>query len=239
MEDGNGQQQNVESNDIIRQLFSRIDELSDAISGRPNQVDAESEVRRTFTSSNASRERSTNSIGLSSSRPSTSRSSNEPMANRYRPYSVRQHFRGQRPSSRWARMEGKQKANVGDNKPFMRDLVLLSGPDDQVVPRQGTRLALNERGHVISGCRFTKGQSMIEVERTIIEAFDGKIPPGVDIELLISVHASLVVPSLAPGQDGIDGAMLQRLYRNKPVYIRPNQQLFDLASYGIVSQVFI
>ncbi|XP_028417887.1 uncharacterized protein LOC114542566 [Dendronephthya gigantea] len=142
---------------------------------------------------------------------------------------------GQRPS-RSTRKEGKQKANVSENKPFLRDLVLLSGPDDQVVPRQGTRLALNERGHVISGCRFTKSQSMMEVERAIIEAFDGKIPPGVDIELLVSVHSRLVVPSLAPGQHGIDGAMLQRLYRNKPVYIRPNQQLFDLASYGNVAQ---
>jgi hypothetical protein len=120
----------------------------------------------------------------------------------------------------------------------MRDLVLLSGPDDDMVPRQGTRLALNERGHVISGCRFTKSQSMIEVERTIIQAFDKKIPPGVDIKLLISIHSTLVVLSLAPGQCGIDGTMLQRLYRNKPVYIRPNQQLLDLASHGIVQQVF-
>ena len=79
---------------------------------------------------------------------------------------------------------------------------------------------------------------MIEVERTIIEAFDEKIPPGVDIKLLISIHSTLVVLSLAPGQRGIDGTMLQRLYRNKPVYIRPNQQLLDLASHGIVQQVF-
>lgn len=110
----------------------------------------------------------------------------------------------------------------------MRDLVLLCGPDDATVPRQGTHLALNERGHVISGCRFTKSQSMTDVERTIIEAFDGQIPPGVDIKLLIPVHSALVVPSLAPGQRGIDGAMLQRLYRTKPVYIRPNEQLLDL-----------
>ena len=118
-------------------------------------------MRRTFTStSNASREKNTSqSISRSSTtRPSTSRSSNEPTA-RYRPYTVRQHFQGQRPS-RLARKEGKQNANVSENKPFMRDLVLLSGPDDQVVPRQGTRLALNERGHVISGCMFTKSQGV-------------------------------------------------------------------------------
>ena len=117
--------------------------------------DIRSEVRRTFTSSNASRERSTSSIGPSTSRPSTSRSSNEPTTNRYRPYSVRQHFPGQRPS-RLARKEGKQKANVSDNKPFMRDLVLLNGPDAQVVPRQGTRLALNERGTLFQGAHLQK-----------------------------------------------------------------------------------
>ena len=71
-----------------------------------------------------------------------------------------------------ARREGKWKGNTGDNKPFMRDLVLLSGPDDDVVPWQGTRLALNERGHVVSRCKFTKGQSMTDVERTILGAFD-------------------------------------------------------------------
>lgn len=198
--DGNHREQhNNGPNDIIRQLFSRIGELSDAIS-RPNQVDTDSEVRRTFTSTGIATERNTSQSTSRSSttRPFTSTSSNEPQNNRYRPYAVRQHFPGQRPS-RSARKGGRQKANVSENKPFLRDLVLLSGPDDKVVPRQGTRLVLNERGHVISGCRFTKGQSMIEVERTIFEAFDGKIPPGVDIELLISVHATLVVPSLAPG----------------------------------------
>ena len=199
----------------------------------------ESEVRRTFTSSSScstSRNGGERSTNQDRSPASTSSTINQWTTNRYRPYRVRQFFRGKHPLPS-ARREGKR--STADNKPFMRDLVLLSGPDDRVVPRQGTRPTLNERGHVISGCRFTKSQSVIEVARTILEAFDGKIPPGVDIELLISVHSSLVVPSLAPGQLGIDGAMLQRLYRNKPVYIRPNQQLLDLASHGTtVQQVF-
>ena len=234
--EGNHDQPNLEGNNIIRQLVSRIEELSNAISPRPNQVETESEVRRTFTGSNssarASRERS---AAVDRPANTSSGSFNERAANRYRPYSVRQHFPGQRPSPSARR--GKQKQNAGDNKPFMRDLVLLSGPDQDIVPRQGTRLVLNERGHVISGVRFTKSQSMIEVERTIIEAFDGKIPRGVDIELLISVHSTLVVPSLAPEQHGIDGTILQRLYRNKPVYIRPSQQLLNLATLGVVPEV--
>ena len=101
----------------------------------------------------------------------------------------------------------------------MRDLVLLSGPGDNSLPRQGTRLALNQRGHIVSGCRFTKSQSTIEVEQTIIEAFDGKIPPGVDIELLVSMHSSLVVPSLAPGHSGIDGTICFSGYTGANLYI--------------------
>ena len=112
----------------------------------------------------------------------------------------------------------------------MRDLVLSLGPDDSVVQRQGNRLTLMEKGHVISGCRFNKAMNVAQVQRAIIEAFDGKIPDGVDIELLVSMHTSLVVPSLAPGQHGIDGAMVQRLYQNKPVYIRPSMQLIGQAN---------
>ena len=85
----------------------------------------------------------------------------------------------------------------------------------------------NGRGHIITGCRFTRGQSEAQVETTIIEAYEGKIPAGVDIELLTSMHTTLVQPLLAPGQNGIDGIILQRLYKNKPVYIRPGRRLID------------
>ena len=82
--DGNRyEKQNGEPNDIIRQLFSRIGELSDAISGRPNQVDTESEVRRTFTGNGyANRERNANPSGQSTSRPTAGPSASRP-ANRY------------------------------------------------------------------------------------------------------------------------------------------------------------
>ena len=91
---------------------------------------------------------------------------------------MRWYFPGQRPLQS-ARRQEKRKKNAGKNKPFMRDLVLLSGPGDNSVPRQGTRLALNQRGHIIFGRRFTKSQSTVEFEETIIEAFDGKIPLAV------------------------------------------------------------
>ena len=235
----NQQQPNIDGRNILSQLFSRLDELSNAISPQPvgDQVAVESEVRRTFRSTTG-QESTTNHSGVPNRPLATINSPCERPTSRYRPYSVRQYFPGQRPSQSSRRQE-KRKKNAGENKPFMRDLVLLSGPGDNSVPRQGTRLALNQRGHIISGCRFTKSQSTIEVEQTITEAFDGKIPPGVDIELLVSMHSSLVVPSLAPGHSGIDRTMLQRLYRSKPVYIRPNQQLLDTRSLEIVQQVLL
>ena len=52
---------------------------------------------------------------------------------------------------------------------------------------------------MVSVCRFTKGMNAAQVEIAIVEACDGKIPAGVDLQLMVSMHTSLVIPSLAPG----------------------------------------
>ena len=91
---------------------------------------------------------------------------------------------------------------------------------------------LTEHGHVIAACRFTKSLTPAQVEVNIVEAFGGKVPAGVDIELLMSVHTSLVAPTLAPGQLGIDGVILHRLFRQKPAYIRPSHQLLNTRKSG-------
>ncbi len=98
--------------------------------------------------------------------------------------------------------------------------MLLGGPNDTTVPRQGAR-------HIINGCQFTKSMSAAEIETRITEVFDGKIPNLVDIELLVSVDTTLVKPNLAPDQLGIDGVILHRLFKNKPVYIRPSRELLN------------
>ena len=108
---------------------------------------------------------------------------------------------------------------------FLCDLVLLNGPDSNTVPRQGTRVVLMENGHVLSACPFSKDMNEVQVEATILEAFPDKIPPLTDIEILTSVHTKLVKPTLAPGQAGINGIILHRLFKNKPVYVRPSSVL--------------
>lgn len=44
------------------------------------------------------------------------------------------------------------------------------------------------------------------------------------LELLISVHSSLVKSTLEPGQT-MDGSMLNRIYKDKIVYVRPSVEL--------------
>ena len=218
---------------IVDHLLSRINDLSNAISP---PVDTESEVRRIFNRENVQRANnnvlpSTRQTSEAHVRPTGAQSSAGVYTQRrctapQRNFVARRQFQGQRSAFKARRQrKDSSKAKVLDNRPFIRDLVLLSGPNDVIVPRQGARLMLMEHGHVVSGCRFTKAMNSAQVELAIIEALSEKIPAGVDIELLVSMHTSLVVPSLAPGHNGIDGAILQRLYQNKPIYIRPSQQL--------------
>ena len=130
----NQQQLNIDGRSILNQLFSRLNKLSNAISPRPvgDQVAVESEVRRTFRSTTG--QESTSNQSSVPNRPlATINSSCERPTSRYRPYPVRQYFPGQRPSQS-ARRQEKRKKNAGENKPFMRDLVLLSGPGQVIIP---------------------------------------------------------------------------------------------------------
>lgn len=104
----------------------------------------------------------------------------------------------------------------------MRDLILLSGPNETNVPRQGARVLLSENGHVVTACQFTKGMSESQIEAKIMEAFDGKIPDLADVELLMSVHTALVVPNLH-GTWSIHDVILHRLFKDKRVYVRPSR----------------
>ena len=86
-------------------------------------------------------------------------------------------------------------------------------------------MALTERRHVFNACQFHKHMNEVQVETTIMEAFGETIPRIVDIEILMPVHNKLVKPNLAPGQEGITGVILHRLFKNKSIYVRPNQLL--------------
>ena len=119
----------------------------------------------------------------------------------------------------WLRSKAKE------NTPFLCDLILLAGPAESVVLRQGRRIALTEHGHMLSACQFSKAMNELQVETTIMEVFRETIPALVDIEIVISVHNKPIKLMLAPGQEGITGVILHCLFRNEPVYVRPNKVL--------------
>ena len=48
------------------------------------------------------------------------------------------------------------------------------------------------------------------VEACLQEAFEEKIPIGVDFEILLPVYSTLIKPTLAPGQS-LNGVMVQSI----------------------------
>lgn len=70
------------------------------------------------------------------------------------------------------------------------------------------------------------------VEACLKEAFEGKIPDGVDFEILTSVLSISVKPTLAPGQV-LNGVMVHRIFKQKAIYIRPLEQICDVSSFSI------
>lgn len=151
-----------------------------------------------------------------------------PSGNIYTPlYNARRNFNNQRTAIGNRRTSRSQRATKarGANGPFSRDLILLTGPGDMNVPRQGIKVFLQEQGHIINAFEFMKEWSDIEIILQIREAFQEKIPDGVDFEIVHSVHTSLLTPTLAAGQY-LTGSVMSRVFRdNKPVYVRPSVQI--------------
>ena len=214
--------------DILRNIFGRIDDLSAAINQQQGSslrrdtdippASLEDEVRNVF---NNNQVRSSNSAVP---RTPAQSGSSMPATNTSAPlYTMRRNFSNFR-SANYRSSRGGRKQPAKPSGVFSRDVILLTGPEDEDVPRQGNRVFLQENGHVIMAFPFMKEWSDIEVELKIKEAFQDTIPPLVDFELLQSVHTKLLKPTLAQGQY-LTGAMIHRIFQNKPVYVRPTQQI--------------
>ena len=215
--------------DILRNIFGRIDHLSAAINQQQGSslrrdtdippASLEDEVRNVF---NNHQVRSSRNSAVP--RTPAQSGSSMPATNTSAPlYTMRRNFSNFR-SANYRSSRGGRKQPAKPSGVFSRDVILLTGPEDEDVPRQGNRVFLQENGHVIMAFPFMKEWSDIEVELKIKEAFQDTIPPLVDFELLQSVHTKLLKPTLAQGQY-LTGAMIHRIFQNKPVYVRPTQQI--------------
>ncbi|XP_046861591.1 uncharacterized protein LOC124454884 [Xenia sp. Carnegie-2017] len=225
--------------EILSQIFNRIEELSDALASTEASSNnyasvevhdsVENEVRKTFgqhslssgmevnQSSNTTQSHCTNHASVTASSSHLATPS----------YNTRRYFGDQRSTMRSNRRRKCSKSKKVSTGPFSRDLILLSGPDDKNVPRQGGKVFLQENGHIISAFEFHKEWTDIDVELEIRQAFQGTLPDDVEIEIVHSVHTALLKPTLAQGQY-LNGSVINRIFsNNKPVYIRPCRQILN------------
>ena len=112
--------------------------------------------------------------------------------------------------------------------PFFRDVVLLVGQNSDSVPRQTNKVWLSENGHILTACCLQKEWTAEEVAHNLRSLFGTKIPGHSDIQVLASVHTKLLPPTLAPGQV-LDGVVMHRLFKTKPVYLKPSVQIIESA----------
>ena len=136
-------------------------------------------------------------------------------------YTMRRNFSNFR-SANYHSLRGGRKQPAKPSGVFSRDVILLTGPEDEDLPRQGNTVFLQENGHVVMAFPFMKEWSGIGVQLKIKEAYQDTIPPLVDFELLQSVHTKLLKPTLAQGLY-LTGAMIRLIFQ--PVYVRPTQQI--------------
>ena len=236
----------------LANILSRVEELSEVLSpgednNRPSTMSTvNEEVSRVFNRGrqlNTSSEQSSRRNGASSSTATTSATTVPPVANVSAPPRTqrqlssnptsaerqRRYFPAINYNKRFlnsstsSRRQAKKKCPSG---PFIRDLILLAGPDVNIVPRQGARVQLMESGHIICGFELQKQWKDYDVELHIREAFGDKLPESVDMEILVSVHNTLHMPSLPPNQT-LSRFMVHRVFKDKPIYIRPAVQILE------------
>ena len=95
-------------------------------------------------------------------------------------------------------------SNVKGNSCFYKEIVLLTGSNDTVTPRQGTKLYLKRNKQIVRGVQFSKQWSEDQVTQ--------------------QVYTDLVSPTLPPGES-FNGMMFYTTFRDKIVYLRPQDQV--------------
>ena len=114
-------------------------------------------------------------------------------------------------------------SNVKGNSCFYKEIVLLTGPNDTVTPRQGTKLYLKRNKQIVRGVQFSKQWSEDQVTQQVKSLFGSKLPEC-SFEFLESVYTDLVPPTLPPGES-FNGMMFYTTFRDKIVYVRPQDQV--------------
>ena len=166
-------------NPLVREILDNIGRLGRELeNSQPNPpptnggtmanertVSVEGEVSRIFrrsTSQASTSNRSSNASFTITITSSTSTAAQQvPSQNNTNSTLTSPHFRlsynfNPRAVQNNTRKKGKSKGDKSPNGPFVKDVILLGGPDHENVPRQGARLWLMENGHVVAAATFTE-----------------------------------------------------------------------------------
>lgn len=178
-----GQGTSSQSRQIISRLVGRIGELSQGLDAEqssfkptseiePTEL-TEAEIRRVLGRSCNSESNtctSTTASFLIQPRPTPTSPQSQP-----RLYSMRKNFTNQRTNVHWRSGESRKgkgpKKNKVVSEPFSQDIILLGGLNVEKVPRQASKVFLQENAHIISAFEFQKEWNEIDVEIEIRNAF--------------------------------------------------------------------
>ncbi|XP_063794594.1 uncharacterized protein LOC134949797 [Pseudophryne corroboree] len=115
-------------------------------------------------------------------------------------------------------------SNVRGPLTFIKELILLSGPNIDNVLKQGKKQELHEVGHIVNAFEFNKYWSEEEVYENVRKAFSMKLEDDIEIHMLMPCHNKLVKPLLMENQR-LTGLMISKIFKQKSVYIQPSKEL--------------
>ena len=227
-----------QTNELVSQLLSNVLALTQAINNNgPTQArrtheNVEEEVSNVFRP-----RRPANAAGVQAPGPSSSsaqsqlygiRSDREERPGNRPQFTFRNNFANKRKYFGHGFQSRKGNFKAAGRKPagpFRRDIVLLAGPADDIVPRQGMKLYLIENQHVVKEVMLMKEWKAADVVAKIKDVFHEKLA-NCEISILESVHKKLMPPALERGSD-LNGEKVSKIFKEKPPYIRPSIQILE------------
>lgn len=113
-----------------------------------------------------------------------------------------------------------------ENRLYYKEVVLLTGNNDTITPRQGVKLYLKQNNQIVRGVQFSKDWSQQQICDKERHLFEKKLE-HFNFEFVESVYTELVPPTLPPSEK-YDGTMLYTSFKEKILYVRPQQQVIPL-----------
>ncbi|XP_028259851.1 uncharacterized protein LOC114434702 [Parambassis ranga] len=135
-------------------------------------------------------------------------------------------YQAQQSFGTWTSGKRRRRACAQHHDHFNKDVILLPNPSWGIVCRQGTKVWLHKRGHILSAFEFQKVWDHETVIQRIRDGFGERIPEDVSLQFLMACGNKLVCPKLQKGQE-LNGILIHKVYKTKALYVKPSRMLLD------------